>query len=250
MCLKLQTFVLPDIVLHLIDLDIILHIADRFGDKLLNIRDRSERNCFPQHGQIFSLQLPEFCQDHFLIAAVRFDHVKPVLPAVQSQPFLQILQRIWNMGFCVDKKVIRETGSVRHKPTVPIVHVLIAVTDKSRHESGFLLRILKFHDQICRKRSFSNICKTSLSVVSPFSVQVPFHRPVGFLTGRLIKKPAAGIAQQYHLHSIDKSRLSRGIIACQKIYIVEFDQLLRKGIPMDQEHSFQCFHADLPVTIL
>ena len=172
-----QTFVLTDIVLHLVYTDIVFYIADRFCDKMFNICNRGKWNRLFEQSAVFILNLSKFSQSHFLISLIgiiKFIEISFLSSQCAGEICLKLLNIIRNSVFFIHKQIFWKSLAMKDKPFGIKTLVSITFKDNPRRKLAFPFCILKFQCHIAAKTLISHIAKSCLPIIAQFSKQIAF----------------------------------------------------------------------------
>ncbi|MPM28410.1 hypothetical protein SDC9_74932 [bioreactor metagenome] len=217
----LMPLIIPDVLLHQLDIGFFRDVADVFRDELLNIHDGAERDRLFHHAAdllVVDVPLGKY------ICAVLF--VAVVKNSVGSRQRLQISpQRRDIHSLLLDDKAVLGNCPVISKKTLLAAAIVPAVKYHADNEPLAFQIVPKLTGDIAGKiLPAPGFRVLRVHIGTEISVQ----RPLGALVGGLIEVSGVQFSQQDNLQGIDDRGFSRTIFPRKKVHVVHLDGLLGK----------------------
>ena len=190
-----MALIIPDILLHGLNIRLIRYVADILRDKFLDIHDRPEGHRFFHH--------PE---DLFIVNVPAGEHIPAIflLRIIDFRPGIVLLQIAAQCGnlHCLpvlDKAIFRQSAHINEKAFLPAA-VTAAIENNTGDEAGSFHLILEFAGDVAGEIfSAAGIWVIFVHIRPKITVQ----RALGLFIGGLIEIAGACFPQQHNLKCVD-----------------------------------------------
>ena len=190
-----MALIIPDILLHGLNIRLIRYVADILRDKFLDIHDRPEGHRF--------FHYPE---DLFIVNVPAGEHIPAIflLRIIDFRPGIVLLQiaaqcRNLHCRIIFNKAIFRQSAHINEEAFLPAA-VTAAIENNTGDEAGSFHLILEFAGDIAGEIfSAAGIGVIFIHIRPKITVQ----RALGLFIGGLIEIAGACFPQQHNLKCID-----------------------------------------------
>jgi len=247
--LQFQPPVMAQVLLELVNVDRAVRLADIVGDKAGDVLDRGERNSSAEQGEVVPFQTAKVGGQLVLVLLVggRQLVARPLGQVADPGPEAADVHRGLVLA---DKMVIRDPVA-EDKPLVGPLADIEAVEHAAdgKHALGFA--VLELAGDNAAETALAQAAAGPVAVVAVLAGQVTFQCPLGLFVGGLVEEAAGvGVAEQDNLQRVDDGRLADAGLAGQEVDLVQFDQLVRIEVPVDEQDAFQVLGHRSPFSSL
>ena len=226
LCQLFMPLIIPDVLLHQLNIRLFWNITDVLCNKFLNIYDRLERNGLFHHTQCLLIMDVPLCK-----------HIAAVF-------FLCIIK------FYVRIVFLQEAAQIRDFHRFSLLNIAVsrnhACIDEEKVSSAAITAAIKHHScnkaaALCVVLKFAN--DVSGEVFSPpgigvifihISAQITVKCSLRLFTCSLIEIARVGLAQKNDLKCINDRGFSGAVFSRQKVDVTYFNKLLAEVQPVNQ----------------
>ena len=226
LCQLLMALVIPDILLHSLDIWLLRDIADILCNKLLDVYNGAKGDGLLHHPHNLLVMDIPLCQQIFLVLLMGIIKFSPRTVLFQKYTKSRNIN-----GLALSyKAVLRQSPIIQEEAVLP-ASVAPTVEDDAADKLLTLHIIQKFTGN----KGGVILPAPGIGVIFVhISPQVSVQCPLRLLIGCLVEVPGVGLTQKDDLKRIDHSGFSCSVFSCQEIDILHFDEFFGKIEPINQ----------------
>ena len=230
--------VIPDILLHGLNIRLFWYIADVLGNEFLDIHDRTERYCLFHHSKdLLIVHIPprQHIPAIFLLRVIDL-----CLSVILLQKTAQ--RRNLHSLSVFNKTVLRQRSHINEKALLP-ASITAAIKNDTRDKAAARHIVLKLAGNVAGEIFPSAGIWVIFIHIRP---QITIQRALRLFVGSLIKVAGTRFPQQNDLKGINYRRFSRAVFSGEKINIPHLDDFFAEIQPVNQQDLLQFLHRYRP----
>ena len=238
LCQHFVALVIPDILLHGLNIRLFWYIADVLGNEFLDIHDRAERYRLFHHSQdLLIVHIPprQHIPAIFLLRVIDL-----CLSVILLQKPAQ--RRNLHSLSVFNKTVLRQHSHINEKALLP-ASITAAIKNDTRDKAAARHIVLKLAGNVAGEIFPSAGIWVILIHIRP---QVTIQRALRLFVGSLIKVAGIRFPQQNDLKGINYRGFSRAVFSSQEINIPHLDDFFAEIQPVNQQDLLQLLHRYRP----